>query len=89
MRRYLDAVIETAGLHNAAGFNDGTLAFAFIPSRHDVWRRVTCDGLAGMIVTEIVDKDDAAKMAHEFAHGLARKAYGLEREPAARAAGRT
>lgn len=88
MHRYLNAVIETAGLYNTAGFNDDTRAFASVSSRHDVWRRVTCDWLAGMVVTGIVHEDDAAEMAHEFAHGLARKAYGLEREPAARTAGR-
>ena len=70
-------------------FNDGTRAFAFIPSRHDVWRRVACDWLAGMIVTGVVDEDAAAERAHEFAHGLARKAYGLERDPAGRTAGKT
>ncbi len=32
---------------------------------------------------------DAAEIAHEFAHGLTRKVYGLEREPAAETAGRT
>ena len=32
---------------------------------------------------------DAAEMAHAFAHGLARKVYGPEREPAAKTAGRT
>jgi len=31
MRRYLDAVIETAGLYNTAGFNDDTRAFASMP----------------------------------------------------------
>ena len=48
MRRYLDTVMETAGLYNTAGFNDDTRAFASIPSRHDVWRRVSCDWLAGL-----------------------------------------
>jgi glucuronate isomerase len=80
MRRYLDAVMETAGLYNTAGFNDDTRAFASIPARHDVWRRVTCDWLAGMVVTGVVDQEDASDMAREFAHGLARRAYGLERE---------
>ncbi len=47
MQRYLELVIETAGLHNTAGFNDDTRAFASIPARHDVWRRVTCNWLAG------------------------------------------
>ncbi len=81
MRRYLDAVMETAGLYNTAGFNDDTRAFASIPARHDVWRRVTCDWLAGTVVTGVVDEEDARDMAREFAIGRARQAYGLEREP--------
>lgn len=88
MRRYLDAVIETAGLYNIAGFNDDTRAFVSIPSRHDVWRRITCDWLAGMAVVGVIDEEDASEMAREFAHGLARRAYGLEREPAGKPAGR-
>jgi glucuronate isomerase len=80
MRRYLDAVMETAGLYNTAGFNDDTRAFASIPSRHDVWRRTTCDWLAGMVVTGVVDEEDAADMAREFAYGLAKRAYGFQLE---------
>ncbi|QIN81545.1 glucuronate isomerase [Rubrobacter tropicus] len=81
MRRYLDAVIETAGLQNTAGFNDDTRAFASIPSRHDVWRRVTCDWLAEKLITGVIDEEDAGEMAHDFAYGLARRAYNLEGEP--------
>jgi glucuronate isomerase len=84
MRRYLDAVMETAGLYNTAGFNDDTRAFASIPSRHDVWRRVTCDWLAGMAVGGVVDDEEARDMAREFAYGLARSAYGFQREPVGR-----
>lgn len=85
MRRYLDSVMETAGLYNTAGFNDDTRAFASIPARHDVWRRVTCDWLAGAVVTGVVGEEDARDMAREFAQGLARRAYGLERDPVERA----
>jgi glucuronate isomerase len=85
MRRYLDSVMETAGLYNTAGFNDDTRAFASIPSRHDVWRRVTCDWLAGMVVAGVVDDEEASDMAREFAYGLARRAYGFQREPAGKA----
>jgi glucuronate isomerase len=84
MRRYLDAVMETAGLYNTAGFNDDTRAFASIPSRHDVWRRITCDWLAGMVLTGVVDEEEAPDMAREFAYGLAKKAYGFQREPVGR-----
>ena len=50
-----------------------------------MWRRVTCDWLAGMVVTGIVDQEDAKDMAHEFPYGLAKRAYGLEREPVEKA----
>jgi glucuronate isomerase len=82
MRRYLDAVMETAGLYNTAGFNDDTRAFASILARHDVWRRVTCDWLAGMVVRGVVEEEDAVDMAWEFAYGLAKRSYGLEQQPA-------
>jgi glucuronate isomerase len=77
MRRYLDRVVETAGLYNTAGFNDDTRAFASIPARHDVWRRVTCDWLAGMVVQGLVADDEAAEMAAEMAYGLAKRAYRI------------
>lgn len=77
MRRYLDSVIETAGIYNTAGFNDDTRAFASIPARHDMWRRVTCNWLAGLTVQGMLDEDEAAEMAREFAYGLAKKAYRL------------
>ena len=75
MGRYLDAVVETAGINNLAGFNDDTRAFASIPARHDVWRRATCDWLAGMVVRGLVEEEDAPEMAREFAYGLAKRAY--------------
>ncbi|MBC8077888.1 MAG: glucuronate isomerase [Chloroflexales bacterium] len=77
MRRFLDSVVETAGLRNLAGFNDDTRAFCSIPARHDVWRRASCDWLAGQSVRGLIDEDDAAAMAHECAYGLARRAYRL------------
>lgn len=78
IRRYLDAVVETAGIQNLAGFNDDTRAFASIPVRHDVWRRVTCDWLAGQVVTGIVDEEDASEMAMDLSYRLARRAYRLD-----------
>lgn len=77
MNRYFDAIIETAGLYNTAGFNDDTRAFCSIPARHDVWRRASCNWLAGMVVRGIVDLDEAETMAHDMAYGLAKKAYKL------------
>jgi glucuronate isomerase len=75
MRRYFDLVVETAGLYNTAGFNDDTRAFASIPARHDVWRRVSCDWLAGQVIQGLLAEDEAAELAVELAVGLAKRAY--------------
>ena len=75
MRRYLDQVVETAGLYNLAGFNDDTRAFPSIPARHDVWRRVTCNWLAGLVVRGLVTEEEAGEMALDCAVRLAKKAY--------------
>jgi glucuronate isomerase len=77
MRRYFDRVVETAGLYNTAGFNDDTRAFASIPARHDIWRRVSCDWLAGLVVQGLLAEDEAAAMARECAVGLAQRAYRI------------
>jgi glucuronate isomerase len=77
MARYFDAVIETAGLHNTAGFNDDTRAFYSIPVRHDLWRRAASSWLAGLVLRDIVDASDAADMAHDMAYGLAKRTYRL------------
>jgi len=78
MQRYLEQVVETAGLANTAGFNDDTRAFASIPARHDVWRRVTCNWLARLTVRGLIDEEDAAEMARACAYDLAKRAYRLE-----------
>jgi glucuronate isomerase len=50
-----------------------------------VWRRISSDWLAGMVVTGVVDEEVAPDMAREFAYGLAKRAYGFQREPVGRA----
>jgi glucuronate isomerase len=80
MQRYLEQVVETAGLANTAGFNDDTRAFASIPTRHDVWRRVTCNWLAGLAVRGLLDEQDAAEMAIDCTYRLAKRAYDLTEE---------
>ena len=77
MERYLDAVVETTGLYNLAGFNDDTRAFASIPVRHDIWRRVSCNWLAGETVKGLIDEGEAAELAYELVYGLAKSAYNL------------
>lgn len=77
IRRYLDLVMETAGLHNTVGFNDDTRAFASIPARHDLARRVYADWVAGLVVRGIVDMTDGGEMIHDLSYGLAKQSYGF------------
>lgn len=77
MRRYFDGVMETAGIYNTAGFNDDTRAFPSIPARHDLWRRLGANWLAGLVVRHVIQPDEAADMAVELACGLVRRAYRL------------
>ncbi len=78
MRRYRDLAMETAGLYNTTGFNDDTRAFASIPARHDLSRRVDADWLAGLVVRGVVEKSEAEEMIHDTAYRLAKRAYKFE-----------
>ena len=75
MMRYFEGVVETAGLHNTVGFNDDTRAFPSIPARHDLWRRVASNWIAGLVVQGIVGMDDANEMILDVAYRLAKRAY--------------
>jgi glucuronate isomerase len=77
MQRFLEAVVETAGVYNLAGFNDDTRAFCSIPARHDVWRRACANWLAGLVARRIVSHVDAHEMMHALSYGLAKEAYRL------------
>jgi glucuronate isomerase len=77
MTRYRQLVVETAGLYNTAGFNDDTRAYPSIPARHDLWRRVEANWIAGLVVRGIVDLDEAEEMIYASAYELAKKAYKL------------
>ena len=77
MKRYFDRVMETAGLQNTAGFNDDTRAFPSIPARHDLWRRVSADWIAGLVVRGIVDLGDAHEMILDMAYRLVKRAYKM------------
>jgi len=79
MRRYFDLVMETAGIHNTVGFNDDTRAFPSIPARHEVWRRVSANWLAGLVVRGIIDLEDAHAMIVDLAYNLACKAYNFQK----------
>jgi glucuronate isomerase len=77
MQRYLDQVVETAGIYNTAGFNDDTRAFLSIPARHDLWRRACANWLAGLVARHMVSRREAHEMINELAYGLAKRAYRM------------
>ena len=70
-------MLETAGLYNTAGFNDDTRAFCSIPARHDLWRRVSVNWVAGLLVRGVVSRADAEEMSVDLAYRLAQRAYRL------------
>jgi glucuronate isomerase len=77
MRRFREAVTETAGFYNTVGFNDDTRALPSIPARHDMARRMDCGYLAELVAAHRIGEDEAADLAHELAYGLAKRAYRL------------
>ena len=77
MQRFREAVTETAGFYNTAGFNDDTRAFLSIPARHDVARRMDAAYLAKLVVEHRLDEDEAFELAHDLSDKLVRSAYKL------------
>ncbi len=77
MQRFREAVTETAGFYNTAGFNDDTRAFLSIPARHDVARRMDCAFLAKLVLEHRLDEEEAFELAHELTDNLVRSAYKL------------
>jgi glucuronate isomerase len=75
MRRYREAVTETAGFYNTSGFVDDTRAFCSIPARHDVARRVDSGYLAELVVRGQLGTDEAIETAVDLTVTLARTAY--------------
>ena len=77
IRKFREAVTETCGFYNTAGFNDDTRAFCSIPSRHDVARRADCNYLAGLVGTGRLREAEAFEVARDLTYGLAKTAYNL------------
>jgi glucuronate isomerase len=70
-------IFETANVYNTVGFIDDTRAYPSIPARHDLSRRVDCDYLAQLVARDIIDMEDAEKMARALAYDLTKKTYKL------------
>lgn len=79
LRRFRQAVTETAGFANTVGFNDDARSLLSIPARHDMVRRIDAGFLAGLVGEGRLRDDEAAEVADGLAHGLARRAFGVDR----------
>ena len=75
MRRFREAVTDTAGFANTTGFVDDTRAFCSIPARHDLARRVDAGFLARLVAEHRLDLDEAIDTAVDLAYRLPREAY--------------
>lgn len=75
MRRFRELVTETAGFYNTAGFVDDTRAFASIPARHDLARRIDAGYLARLVAEHRLGLDEAVETAVDLAYHLPRETY--------------
>ncbi len=79
LRRFRQTVTETAGFANTVGFNDDARSLLSIPARHDMVRRIDAGFLAGLVAEGRLRDDEAAEVADDLAHGLARRAFAVDR----------
>jgi glucuronate isomerase len=78
LRRFREAVTETAGFYNTAGFVDDTRAFCSIPVRHDVARRMDAGFLARLVAEHRLPMDEAAETIVDLAYHLPRRVFRLD-----------
>ncbi len=77
IRRFRNAVTETAGFYKTSGFVDDTRAFCSIPARHDMARRLDCGHLAELVAQHQLDEDEALETARDLAYRLPREVFRL------------
>jgi glucuronate isomerase len=77
MRRFREAVTDSAGFFKTAGFVDDTRAFCSIPARHDVARRVDAGYLASLVAEHRLDETEAADILQAIVGRLPREAFHL------------
>lgn len=78
LRRFREAVTETAGFYNTAGFVDDTRAFCSIPVRHDVARRIDAGFLARLVAEHRLPFDEAAETIVDLAYHLPKRVFKLD-----------
>jgi glucuronate isomerase len=75
MARYRELTTETAGFYNTSGFVDDTRAFASIPARHDLARRIDAGFLAKLVAEHRLSLDEAAETAIDLTYNLPLASY--------------
>jgi glucuronate isomerase len=75
MRRFRESATETAGFYNTSGFVDDTRAFASIPARHDLFRRVDAGYLARLVLEHRLSVTEAVETAVDLAYHLPKQSY--------------
>ncbi|MGK5682955.1 glucuronate isomerase [Actinoplanes sp. URMC 104] len=77
IRRYQEAVTETAGFSRLSGFIDDTRAFCSIPARHDMSRRLDAGHLARLVAEHRLDEDEALDTLTALVATQPRKVFKL------------
>jgi glucuronate isomerase len=75
IRRFRESATETAGFYNTSGFVDDTRAYASIPARHDLFRRVDAGYLARLVLEHRLSLDEAVETAIDLAYRLPKESY--------------
>lgn len=75
LRRYREAVTETAGFYNTSGFVDDTRAFLSIPARHDLARRMDAGYLARLVTEHRLTLEEATETAVDLAYRIPRRVF--------------
>jgi glucuronate isomerase len=77
IKRFREAVTETAGFYNTVGFNDDTRAFPSLPARHDMARRLDAAFLAERVTDHRMSETEAHQIAYDLTVTLPRQTYRL------------
>ena len=77
MRKYLTEIVEVAGIHNLAGFNDDAGMLLSMPLKHALWRRVISNWAAGLVVQGEIAYQEALQVVYQLAYAQAKLTYNL------------
>jgi len=75
MRRFREAVTETAGFYNTSGFVDDTRAFCSIPARHDLARRIDAGYLGRLVAEHRLEMDEAIETGIDLTYRIPLESY--------------